>query len=158
MIPEPWIVDGDGIAASSVIDSGSEPRRDGDGARETAPGRPADWTDVTSEGDGESWMEIREKRACRSARLNSRTYATRTCAPRIRRTRWKFESYIREFVAFFPDDCFILYRESQFARILEIAKFLIFYDRHSLNRNVHTFLITQNPQEFIIKIAWPYIK
>lgn len=39
-IPDPWIVgDGDGIAASSVIDSGSKPRHDGDSARETAPGR-----------------------------------------------------------------------------------------------------------------------
>lgn len=81
-------------------------------AREKRPGS-TDWLNRCNQRRrSESSMEIREKRACRSARLNS--YAARTCAPRIRRTRWKFESYT---AAFFPDDCFIVYRESQFAGI-----------------------------------------
>lgn len=107
-ILEPWIVgDGDGISASSVIDSGN----DGDSVRETAPGRSADWTDVTRRRSG-SWMEIRGKRTCRSARLNSWTYAIRTC------TDTSDEMKTQELsVAFFLDNYFILYRESQFARI-----------------------------------------
>lgn len=77
----------------SVIDSGSEPRR----AIARRNGfEPADkLIRRNRRRRSGSWMEIREKRACRSARLDSRTYTTRTCAPRARRGEMKTRELYR---------------------------------------------------------------
>jgi len=134
-ISESWIVDGDeGTTASSVIDSGSELRHDR-GWREremrrNGVGCAINWTERNWQRWSETWMEIREKRAWRSARLDSRT-----CPPRSDKIKTR-ELYTRRFLPWW-----LLHLPAREPTSFTLAEILYF-----LRKNCGFFAISNVPK------------